>query len=136
VELATSTDEVSTDAGPRRWLVMLTAFGTIPALAVSVGVVLVAALRDTDLVTTRASQRHVDLGWPFVWIHQDQSSLYPPLPYRLGLSSPWEHPTHLTGIAFVGSVLVVFAAVATVGLLLGVVAVGAARAYSPLRSLP
>ncbi|GHJ60029.1 hypothetical protein NOK12_25470 [Nocardioides sp. OK12] len=108
---------------------MATAFGAIPAFAVSLGVVLVAALRDTDLVATRVGQRSVDLGWPFDWIHQNQSSLDSPLPYRLGLSSPWEHPTDVSAVAFVGNVLIVFAVVAVVGLLVGALAVGLSRLF-------
>lgn len=97
----------------RRWLVKRAAFETIPAVALSIGVVLAPALGDTELIATRMGQRSVDLGWPFVWIHQDQSSLDQPLPYRFGLSSPWEHPTVVSAVAFTGNVVIVFASVLT-----------------------
>ncbi len=34
-----------------------------------------------------------DFGLPLPWLHQNQSSLDPPLPVRLAPGSPWEHPS-------------------------------------------
>lgn len=109
----------------RRWLPMLVAFGSMPALLFSLIVVVALAVTDTDVVKTRADQRSIDLGRPFVWFHQDQTGYDPPLPTHLGLSSPWENPTEVSLAGMLLDVLVVFAATAisltlllTVGLLL------------------
>jgi hypothetical protein len=117
------------ERGRGRWLVTMTAFGTIPAFVLSMGVVLASALRSADVVATRPGLRSVDLGWPLVWIHQDQGSLDPPLPYRLGLASPWEQPTYVSGTAFLENVLTIFAVVAVVGLLVSALVVALARRF-------
>lgn len=77
-------------------------------------VVLVTALTDQVLVSSRADQRSVEFGWPLVWVQQDQSSYDPPFPTHLGLSSPWEHPTSISLGAVLVDVLFVFAVVSAV----------------------
>lgn len=104
-----------------------TAFWTIPAVGLSWGIVLATTVRDHDPVATRAGLHSVDLGWPLVWLHQDQSFLDPPLPYRMALASPWEHPTQVSGAAFLVNVLTVFTVVLVAGLLLCGLAVALAR---------
>jgi hypothetical protein len=133
MQLATSPehDAGAAGRGGNRWLVVATAFWTIPAFALSLGILVAAALRDSDPVATRAGLRSVDLGWPLVWVHQDQSSLDPPLPSRLGLASPLEHPTHLAGAAFLGNLLIGFTVVLVVGLLMIALAVALARRSRP-----
>ena len=81
-------------------------------------VVLATAMNDQVLVSSRAELKTVDLGWPLEWVHQDQSSYDPPFPTHVGLSSPWENPTSVSGTAFLVDALIVFAVVAVVGLLL------------------
>ncbi len=87
-------------------------------LLFSVIMVLALAMTDSDVVKTRADQRSIDLGRPFVWLHQDQSGYDPPLPTHLGLSSPWENPTSLSGPGLLLNVLLVFASTALVVMLL------------------
>jgi hypothetical protein len=106
---------------------MLVAFGTLPALIFSVIMVLALATTDSDVVKTRADQRSIDLGRPFVWLHQDQSVYDPPLPTHLGLSSPWESPTNLSGTGLLLNVMVVFASTAIVVTLLWALALPLVR---------
>jgi hypothetical protein len=68
-------------------------------------------MTDGELVRTGADRRSVDVGRPFVWVHQDQSGYDTPLPTHLGLSSPWENPTSVSLDVFLVDVLVVFLAV-------------------------
>ncbi|GAB6987201.1 hypothetical protein [Nocardioides pyridinolyticus] len=126
-------DDVSAFGGTRRRLVTLTAFGAIPTFVLSLAIVLATALRDTELVATQAGQRSVDLGWPWAWIRQDQHSLDPPLPDRMGFTSPWESPTSLSGVAFVENVLVVFTVLTVGGLLAGALIVVLTRAVRASR---
>jgi hypothetical protein len=90
----------------------MVAFLTLPILAFSVTMVVAAASMDSDSVSTAADQRSVDVGQPFVWIHQDQSGSDPPLPAHLGFASPWENPTRGSATAILLNVLVVFAVTA------------------------
>jgi len=108
IEDATETERRS----PHRWLLALVAFGTPGAFLFSLTVVLVAAMNDQVLVSSRLDLKSVDLGWPLVWIHQDQSSSDPPFPTHRGVLSPWENPTRLSLDSFLVNALVVFAAVA------------------------
>lgn len=105
--------ESKTGRGRRR-LPMLVACGSLPALLFSLIVVIALAATDTDVVTTRADQRSIDLGRPFVWVHQDQRGYDPPLPTHLSLASPWENPTQVSGAGLLVNVLVVFASTAIV----------------------
>lgn len=79
------------------------------------------------LVATRAGMRSVDLGWPLVWVHQDQSSLDPPLPHSMALVSPWEDPASIAWAALVVNVLIVFTVVVVGGLLLRFLVVALTR---------
>ncbi|MET0953303.1 MAG: hypothetical protein ABWX57_08435 [Aeromicrobium sp.] len=110
IEDATETERGSQ---PRR-LVALAAFGIPVAFLFSLTVVLVTALTDQVLVSSRADLRGVEFGWPLVWVQQDQSSYDPPFPTHLGLSSPWEHPTSVSSGAVLVDVLFVFVVSAVV----------------------
>lgn len=132
--LPTSTDHVRETGGRRPRLAVLTALGTLAAFVLSLVIVLVAALRDTDLVATEAGQRSVDLGWPWAWIHQDQSSVDPSLPSQMRFESPWENPTSLSAVILIENVFVVFAVLAVGGLLGGALAVVLARRVRPTQA--
>jgi len=103
----------------RRWIPILVAFGTLPVLLFSLVVVVALAVTDSDVVKTRADQRSIDVGRPFVWLHQDQKGYDPPLPTNLGPSSPWENPTNVSGAGLLLNVMVVFASTASALTLLG-----------------
>ena len=108
-------DATETERGPRhRWLAALAAFGIPVAFLFSLTVVLVTALTDRILVTSKADLRSVEFGWPLGWVHQDQSAYDPPFPTHLGLSSPWENPTSVSLGAVLVDVLFVFAVSAVV----------------------
>ncbi|GAA1141935.1 hypothetical protein GCM10009606_21760 [Nocardioides aquiterrae] len=93
----------------------------------SIALVGCAALEDRDLARTRHDLGSINLGWPLPWIEQDQRSQDPPLPHRMGLVSPWENPTGMSLPALAGNVLLVFAALALVGLMLAAVLHALAR---------
>jgi len=113
-------DAGESERGSRhRWLIALVAFGTPAALLFSLTMALVVAMNDHVLVSDRAGLKSVDLGWPLVWIHQDQSSSDPPFPTHVGVLSPWEHPTGLSLDAFLVDALAVFVAVGSGALLVG-----------------
>jgi hypothetical protein len=99
-----------------RWLVVA-ALGIPVAFFFSLTVVLVTALTDQVLVSSRAYLRSVEFGWPLVWVQQDQSLYDPPFPTHVGLSSPWENPTSVSLSALLVDVLFVFAVVSAVVLL-------------------
>ena len=111
----TTTEEATTTArrSRHRWPAFA-AFGTFVTFLFSLAVVLVTAMKDQVLVSSRADLASVDLGWPLVWVHQDLSSHDPPLPARLGFLSVWENPTSVSWIALVADVLIVFAACSVV----------------------
>ena len=84
------------------------------AFLFSMTVVLVTALTDRVLVSSKADQRSVEFGWPLVWVQQDQSSYDPSFPTRVVLSSPWENPSSVYVGAVLVDVLFVFAVVSAV----------------------
>ena len=102
-----SDDRAVTGRGRRRLVVVVLA--ALSILAFSVLLVVGLALTDTDRVSTAADQRNVDIGRPLAWVHQDQSGSTPPLPTDLALSSPWEAPTGVAGVALLVDVLIVSA---------------------------
>ena len=112
--MTTTEESTATVRGSQHRWRAFAAFGTFLAFLFSLTVVLVTAMRDQVLVSSRADLASVDLGWPIVWVHQDMSAHDPPLPARLGFDSPWENPTNVSWGALVLDVLVVFAAVSLV----------------------
>jgi hypothetical protein len=125
----TATTEVpeSAQVSTSHWLVVLAAFGVPAAFLFSLGVVVSSALSGGVVVDRRADLRRIDFGWPIAWVHQDQTSTDPPLPRALGFSSPWEHPTTVSPLAFVVDVLVVLAAVCLLVLLTAALVVAIAQ---------
>lgn len=80
----------------------------------SVVLVLLSPLVDQQTLRSEADQRNMGFGLPYAWLHQDQSTLDPPFPWREGPLSPWEHPTSVSVpwlVADVALVLVVSGAV-------------------------
>lgn len=76
--------------------------------ALAVPVVLALTNIDTYRVAIREDQARVGFGMPLNWLVQDQSSLDPPLPYRLDVGSPLEHPTDMLVVPFVLDVAAVW----------------------------
>ena len=111
--MTTTQESTAIRGSQHRWRAFA-AFGIFVASLFSLAVVLVTAMRDQVLVSSRADLASVDLGWPIVWVHQDLSAHDPPLPAQLGFDSPWENPTSVSWGALVVDVLVVFAAVSLV----------------------
>ncbi|WGL53300.1 hypothetical protein P5P86_05600 [Nocardioides sp. BP30] len=64
------------------------------ALLAGIAVAVVLALHTTDAYD-RTGGHEMRFGAPFAALTQDQSDFDPPSGTRLGLSSPWEHPTHV-----------------------------------------
>jgi hypothetical protein len=75
------------------WTFLMTAAAGILTLG--------SMVADGEAVGTRAQQDQLSFGWPLAWVTQDQSSLDPPLPYRLSVASPLESPTHFHELALV-----------------------------------
>lgn len=115
------------------WLVVLAAFGVPAAFLFSLIVVVASALSGEVLVDNRADLHSVDFGWPIAWVHQDQSSLDPPLPFALGFTSPWEHPTTVSPGTFLVDVLVVFAVVGVLVLLTAALVIALVRGLRSTR---
>ena len=88
-----------------------TALAAVAGVVVSGAVVLALLLVDRVTVRTAGELASVRLGLPFAWVQQEQT-IDPPLPWRAGLLSPWEHPTTL-------SVLPLLADLVLVGAVLG-----------------
>lgn len=132
----TSTGPVSrTEPDARRQrLTALAAVGTPLSFLISLTVVLGSALTGRVLVTGASDLANVDLGMPLAWVHQDQRSLDPPFPAYVGLSSPWEHPTGVSPIAFLVDLLVVSAVVGVLLVVVTVLAVALLRGFRSARS--
>ena len=107
-------DATTTEGGTQHRRRAIAAFGVFVAFLFSLTVVLVTAMTDQALVRSRADLARIELGWPLDWVRQDQSSLEPPLPAKLGFSSLWENPTDVSWAAFLADVLIVFAATGVV----------------------
>lgn len=107
-------------SAPRRPLLL-----AVVALSAVIAAFLVSALAVTASpvlhnveLTQRADDRDVAFGLPVAWIHQDQSSLSPRVPGKVGLVSPWEYPTEMSAGVFLVNVLIVSAGVLAVAALL------------------
>ena len=88
-----------------------------------------------DATATERGSRHrwLVFGWPLVWVQQDHSSYEPPLPMRLGLSSPWENPTSVSLGSVLVDVLVVFAVLSAVVLLAAALMIALVRRRADIR---
>ncbi len=99
----------------------------------SLVVVVMSAWNGKVTVGGRADLHRVDFGWPVAWVHQDQSSMDPPFPSALSFNSPWEHPTTVSPAAFLGDVLVVFAALGVLVMLTAALTATTVRRARSLR---
>jgi len=76
-------------------------------LLLSTGLV-VASLWIPTTVHDRSDMESIQLGYPIRFVLQDNSRFDPPsFPWQYRLVSPWESPTELKPLAFLGSVLLV-----------------------------
>lgn len=104
-----SVEETRSRRGPALLLTLL-------GLSVlSLLVVVASPWWDTDRVASKEDQADVSLGLPVPWLHQDQSSVDPPLPWHLGPASPWEHPTTVAFGAFLADVALVAVVLGLIG---------------------
>ena len=49
----------------------------------------------------------IALGFPFGFIHQDQTRYDPPYPFEMTLQAPWENPTSINWLLLLASLLIV-----------------------------
>jgi hypothetical protein len=89
-----------------RWLVV----GAVVWGLLAVPVVAGLMVTDRAQVTSHTQLHHAQLGRPVSWITQDASTLSPPMPYAVGLLSPWENPTDAHWWAFLVDIAIVWAA--------------------------
>lgn len=88
----------------------LAAVSGVVLLGVLGVVVLALLLVDRVTVRTAGDLGSVHLGLPCAWVHQEQG-VDPPLPWRAGLLSPWEHPTTLSVLPLLADLVLVGAVV-------------------------
>ncbi|MCS7285681.1 MAG: hypothetical protein RMK30_02275 [Anaerolineae bacterium] len=61
-------------------------------------------------VHDRSEMKSVQYGYPFRFLTQDVSRYDPPgFPWQYRVMSPWENPTKLKPLAFLGSIIIVLA---------------------------
>ncbi|ROR90891.1 hypothetical protein EDD33_1740 [Nocardioides aurantiacus] len=102
----------------------------LAAAVLAVVVVALSPLVDSVMVGDREEQHDVAFGAPFPWVRQDQRDLEPPLPAKLRLASPQEHPTGTSPAVFVVDVAAAFTVFAAAGSAL-LVAVACGRRTRP-----